>query len=402
MNSDRLRVAVIFHRFGPYHCARLEAASRYCDVIGIELGSETHEYGWSEMQTSKSCPRVTLFPQEDSRTMPTKEIARRMRNTLRDCKPDAVTIPGWSDKGALVALSWCLETATPALLMSESTADDEGRVWWKEFVKRRLIKLYSSALVGGQRHVDYVVALGMPRDRVSTGYDVVDNDYFARSGTEIRRQAPGVRKKYELPENYFLASARFIEKKNLFTLVRAYANYRRATRETAWDLVLLGDGPLKSDLARLASDLGLHDAVVMPGFKQYDELPVFYSLANALVHPSRTEQWGLVVNEAIASGLPVIVSNRCGCVPELVRDGVNGLTFNPNSIGELTSQLLAIGSLAQDKREHFGQASLEIASQHRPERFGEGLERATRAALEAPKKKMSGLDRLLLDCLLFR
>ena len=82
----------------------------------------------------------------------------------------------------------------------------------------------------------------------------------------------------------------------------------------------------------------------LPGFKPYDELPVYYALANAFVHASTTEQWGLVVNEAIASGLPVIVSNRCGCAPELVNG--NGFTFDPTNEHELTARLLEMASLS--------------------------------------------------------
>lgn len=404
MNSDRLRVAVIFHRFGPYHCARLEAASRYCDVTGIELGSETREYGWSEMQSTNSFTRVTLFPQKDSRTMATKEIVDRMGRVLRDYKPDAVAIAGWSDKGALVALRWCLSNGKPAVLMSESTADDERRVWWKEFIKRCVVKLYSTALVGGQRHVDYVAALGMPRDRVFTGYDVVDNEYFRHKAEEIRGQRSEVRKKYGLPENYFLASARFIEKKNLFTLLRAYAEYRQRSevkgqKSGAWDLVLLGDGPLKSDLCRLISDLGLNDSVVLPGFKQYDELPIYYALAKTFIHPSRVEQWGLVVNEAMASGLPVIVSNRCGCVPELVREGLNGFSFDPDDDTQLSELMLRLST--DSKLSVMGNASFGIISEWGTDRFGSGLKAAAEAAsrmnLKRPTLWQHALLRLLIQ-----
>ncbi len=117
-------------------------------------------------------------------------------------------------------------------------------------MKRRIVDLFSAALVGGQRHVEYLAELGMPRERIFTGYDVVDNHYFRQKAEEIRsqrspppptslRQGYGgsrgyggqeVRKKYGLPENYFLASARFIEKKNLPTLIQAYAEYRRRSR----------------------------------------------------------------------------------------------------------------------------------------------------------------------------
>src|SRR4029077_20793861 len=121
-----------------------------------------------------------------------------------------------------------------------------------------------------------------------------------------RAQRSEARTEYGLPENYFLASARFIEKKNLSVLLRAYAEYHKHAAKTAWHLVLLGDGPLRRDLCHLIADLGLSGVVVLPGFKQYHELPVYYGLAGAFVHPSKREPRGLVVKKTQASGLPLL------------------------------------------------------------------------------------------------
>jgi glycosyltransferase involved in cell wall biosynthesis len=292
--------------------------------------------------------------------------------------------------------------------MSESARRDEPRTCWKERIKRQIVDLYSAALVGGQRHVEYLVELGMPRDRIFTGYDVVDNTYFARCALEIRNsslpQANEIRKKYGLRQNYFLASSRFIEKKNLPMLIRAYARYRelagnrdngqRPANNGLWDLVLLGDGPLKTNLCRLISDLRLASNVHLPGFKEYDELPVYYGLAGAFVHASMTEQWGLVVNEAIASGLPVIVSKRCGCVPELVRG--NGFTFDPMNEDELAARLFEVASLSDHDLEHFREASYRIAAGFGLDRFAEGLEGATTMAINLTPKRLGIIDRALL------
>jgi len=390
-----VRVAVVFHCFGPYHCARLEAAARHCDVTGIEIAAETQEYEWSPVKGAAGYSRVILFPRGDTRTMSAKQVSERIEDALQVCGPDAVAIPGWSDIVAIAALRSCAETGTPAILMSESAAHDAPRVRWHEWVKRRIVNFYSSALVGGQRHMDYLVELAMSRDQIFTGYDVVDNDYFARSATEVRSQKEEVRKKYGLPENYFLASARFIEKKNLPTLLRAYAGYRHAAANSEpWDLVLLGDGPLRETLNSQLSTLNLRHSVLLPGFKQYYELPFYYGLAKAFVHASTTEQWGLVVNEAIASALPVIVSNRCGCVPELVQD--NGFTFDPTNERDLASRLFEIASLSGGERQRLGDASRRIAAKFMPKRFGEGLERAARKAIELPRKKFGALERGVL------
>jgi glycosyltransferase involved in cell wall biosynthesis len=237
----------------------------------------------------------------------------------------------------------------------------------------------------------------MPRERIFTGYDVVDNAYFREKTEEIRSQRSEVRQKYALPENYFLASARFVEKKNLPKLIQAYAEYRRRSHietKVPWDLVLLGDGPLRRTLNAQLSTLNLHEHVHLPGFKPYDELPVYYALAKAFVHASTTEQWGLVVNEAIASGLPVIVSNRCGCAPELVNG--NGFTFDPMTEDELVTRLSDMSSLSDQERKHLGDNSYRIAADFAPERFGEGLDRAASAALGVPQKRFGVMDRALL------
>src|SRR6266404_3267863 len=389
-------IAVVFHHIGPYHHARLNAAADRLSVTGFEWSAKAGD-AWGAADSPARYRKVSLFSEATDQYPAKAQLQRAFWSALEQAGPDVVAVNGWNNFGSLVAADCCVRRGIPMVVMSESARQDEPRTWWKEMIKRRIVALYSAALVGGQRHIEYLVELGMPRDRIFTGYDVVDNDYFARRTLEIRnshlRRGYGgqaafeIRKQYGLPENYFLASARFIEKKNLPTLIRAYAAYRQkseASGNPPWDVVLLGDGPLREALKSQLSTLNLHRHVRLTGFKQYDELPVYYALAKAFVHASTTEQWGLVVNEAIASGLPVIVSNRCGCVPELVQG--NGFTFEPTDEHELVSRLLQMASLSDDERRRLGDASYRIAAKFAPERFGEGLEEAAQLALNQPRK----------------
>ena len=308
-------VAVVFHHIGPYHHARLNAAADRLSVTGIEWSAKGYD-AWGAAATPARYHKVSLFPEATDHYPDKAELRCAFWSALEQTNPDVVAVNGWNNFGSLIAANCCLRRRIPMVVMSESSRQDEPRTWWKEAIKRRIVGLYSAALVGGQRHVEYLVELGMPRERVFTGYDVVDNEYFGRRTAEIRNSKFEIRNKRGLPENYFLASARFIEKKNLSALIEAYAEYRRrssafakatADKEIAanvpWDLVVLGDGPLRETLNSQLSTLNLNEHVHLPGFKPYDELPVYYALANAFVHASTTEQWGLVVNEAIASGL---------------------------------------------------------------------------------------------------
>ncbi len=401
---DKPSIGVVFHHIGPYHHARLNAAADKLSVTGIEWSAKGYD-AWGAAATPVRYHKVSLFPEATDDSPGNAELRRAFWSALEQTNPDVVAVNGWNNFGSAIAASCCVRRGIPMVVMSESSRQDEPRNWWKEAIKRRIAGLYSAALVGGQRHIKYLAELGMPRERIFTGYDVIDNHYFRQKAEEVRSQRSEVRQKYALPENYFLASARFVGKKNLPKLIRAYAEYRRRSevrdrksglshQHSAWDLVLLGDGPLKTDLCRLISDIGLQAHVHLPGFKPYDELPVYYALANAFVHASTTEQWGLVVNEAIASGLPVIVSDRCGCAPELVNG--NGFTFDPTNEDELATRLLEMASLSDEERKHLSDNSNRIAANFAPERFGEGLERAASVAMGVPQKRFGVMDRALL------
>ena len=389
-----LSVAVVFHHIGPYHHARLNAATDRLSVTGIQWSAKGDAASGAAVSPARY-NKISLFSGATEQYPAKAELRRAFWKVLEQTNPDVVAVNGWNDFGSLIAANCCIRRGIPMVVMSESAKQDERRAWWKEMVKRWIVGIYSAALVGGQRHVDYLVELGITPERIFTGYDVVDNKYFHQNAEELRSREPEVRQKYRLPENYFLASARFIEKKNLLRLIRAYAEYRHRSQETRisdpgcirrtpWDLVLLGDGPLRETLNTQLWNLDLHQHVHLPGFKPYQELPAYYGLAKAFVHVSTSEQWGLVVNEAVASGLPVIVSNRCGCVPELMNG--NGFTFDPFDEKELAGRLLKMASLSDDERNTLSDASYTISTNFGPERFGEGLEQAARVALNQPRK----------------
>jgi glycosyltransferase involved in cell wall biosynthesis len=406
-----MRVAVLFWRLGPYHLARLNAAAKLLDVFAIEACGMDDIYGWEKVTGKESFTRITLTDRQIQLSDWNLDLCRQMRRALKQINPQAVVIPGWSFGDALSALAWCIETRTPAVVMSESAEGDERRTEWKEWVKRRIARICSAALVGGTPHEDYMKKLGMPPKRIFRGYDAVDNNYFADGAAELRSRRAEISAKHGLPANYFLASARFVEKKNLPRLIQAYSLYRKKSQAgdpvagqrprvpAPWDLVIVGDGPLKPELCGLISELGLQDCVLLPGFKQYGELPVYYAFAGAFVHASTTEQWGLVVNEAMASGLPVLVSNRCGCATDLVREGRNGFTFDPSNVEEL-SQLMLRVSAVDFSLAAFGAASARIIADWGPERFASGLKAAAETVIGAARLKPTLLERAVLKSLL--
>jgi glycosyltransferase involved in cell wall biosynthesis len=403
--DDSLKTAVIFDNFGPYHWERLHAAAEVSDLLAIEIAGRSAEYAWDNEQRKTDFRRLTLFGEGTSREASSRELVSKLERALEGFSPAVVFIPGWSSRAAFAALRWCVKNQVPVVAMSESTAWDEKRKPWKEWLKRQIVKLCSTALAGGTPHQDYLIQLGMPAERIFLGYDAVDNNYFSIKAEESRKQEAAGRKQFGLPQNYFLASNRFIEKKNLPRLLEAYASYRQRAengeRKTEiWNLVLLGDGPLRETLNSQLSTLNLHTHMLLPGFQQYPALPAYYGLARAFVHASTSEQWGLVVNEAMASGLPVLVSNRCGCARDLVREGVNGFTFDPYHVEQLAKQMLKLSTLSSSRLSTMGAESQRLIANWGPGRFASGLKAAAEFAQHVGPVKPNSLQQIILKTLL--
>lgn len=390
-----MRVAVIFHRLGPYHHARLHAAAKRCELTAIELSAVDETYAWEKVAGSVSFERITLFDDADVTAKSKDDLKVRLVEALNQTSPHVVFLNGWSDRAALLALSWCRQQRVPCVVMSDSTEWDEPRLWWREKVKSAIVQQCHAGFVAGTPHLAYLSKLGIPRERIFTGYDVVDNDYFALIADKVRTNPDPLRTGRGLPDKFFLGSNRFIPKKNLDRLIRAYAAYYEKVGSQAWPLVILGDGELRPTIETLIDELELTERVLLPGFKQYDELPTWYGLASAFVHASTTEQWGLVINEAMTSGLPVLVSERCGCAADLVQEGVNGFTFDPYDVDALTKLLIKISSEEVDIQK-MGQASKKIISRWAPDVFAANMLKCSEVAMQLPIRKQTFLERALL------
>ncbi len=296
-----------------------------------------------------------------------------MTRALDRDRPDVVGIVGYARPESMAALRWAHAHQRPTVLMAESQEIDHPRTWWKELIKRGRVERCSAALVGGPRHRDYLVKLGMPRDQIALGYNAVDNAAFTARAAAARAR-PAWRA--DLPARpYFIAVNRFVPEKNLVALVAAYARYRAlAVAAEAWDLVLCGGGSAQDQVNAAIEASGQAASIHCPGFLEGDDLSRWLSGAGAFVHPSLMEPWGLVVNEAAASGLPLLVSDRAGCVETLVPDpdGTTGRRFDPRDPAELTAALAWMAHLPAADREAMGARAAAVVSEWGPERFAAG------------------------------
>ena len=382
----------------PYHHARWEAfagPSSY-ETHLVEL-TNRDEFKVLEFSKQSYFKRHTLFTSGEKEEP--AAMSQAMSEKLDALAPDVVCVSGWGLKVSLAAIIWAVRRGVPIVMLSESNEFDEARSLIKEFIKRRLVGLCSAGLAGGSPQADYLVKLGLPQERVFVGYDVVDNRFFSEEVMKLRDRSSQLG---EIKSPYFLACARFGKKKNLPGLIRAYSRYRELAGQSAqFDLVIAGDGEERAEVEHTIQECGISDYVHLVGAKGYADLPEFYAKAGAFIHASTTEQWGLVVNEAMASGLPVLVSNRCGCAVDLVKEGENGWTFDPCHEEQMAGLMLKV-STDENLQKTMGERSRQIIAEWGAERFASGVKSAVESALSSPQKKAGLLDWLILKVMMSR
>ncbi len=389
-------LAICFTNFGPYHIARLSAlgealAKQGGQLLAYEMAGSEEKYPWQEekLNDSGGLTHVRLFPGRSLESISPRECRRAMLSRLDMDQPTAIAAVGYARPESMAMLSWAKASGALRILLSESQKKDMPRAWWKEAIKSRRVRQFQSALVGGETHRDYLVDLGMDRNRIELGYNAVGNERIEK----ILRECQFTGREGHRP--YFLSVCRFAPEKNLHILISAYAEHvkGRAGSEP-WRLVLAGDGPLKADLMKQAEMAGIGNLVSWPGFLPLDQLVPLYAGCGAFVLPSLSEPWGLVANEAALCGAPLLLSDRCGATATFLpeRGFPAGRRFDAENTDELTDAMTWMVKLPEQARRAMGETARRIAGLWGPDRFASGLLAAIKLAGKNSKRQESMIE----------
>ncbi len=363
------RALLPYRYFGPYHCARIEPTRRAFAAAGLELVpvsifSASRQYRWSH-ELDESVIRLDLGGDEQDR-LSWLDLARFYR-ALSRLDPDVVFVNGWSARDALVCHAWCLAKGVARVLISDSQAKDRTRSVLKEWMKSRLVAGCNAAFAAGRSSLRYLESLGLPASAITIGCDVVDNAHFARA--RRLRGDQGFR---------LLTVGRLIPEKNLLASARAFVEFCRARSPLEnWRWSIVGYGPEQERLQAIAAQS--QGRITLAGFREYDDLVAEYAKHDVYWQPSMSESWGLVVNEAMASGMPVLVSRQCGCAEDLVT-AETGWAFDASSLEAIVGGLRAAAENRTRWRSMGATAAAHIADWDL-ERFARGAVDAARLAL---------------------
>jgi glycosyltransferase involved in cell wall biosynthesis len=362
----RPALAVVYEHFCPQHVPALRRAQELFgesgwDLLPAEIAGRSGTYGWTREDAPRPERWRCLFPGRRPRAA---AAVRAVLAFLRDTRPDVVAVNGWFDPVSWAVVLRRKSLGVRVVVVTDSTEADRRRTAWRESLKRTFLRRTAAAFAAGTRQAQYLRGLGVAEDRIVPGCDVVDNAHFAaaRARRRPRRVGPAV----------LGTAARFVPRKNLEAALEAFAAVARRSPPGSLLWRVAGTGPGEEALRKRARATGA--PVEFAGFVPYAGMPGFYAGIDLLWVPSRSEPWGLVVNEAMAAGLPVLASAACGCVEDLLAAD-NGWTHPPGPAAALEEGLRR--ALADRERwEAMGRASAERIAQWGPDRYASGLLRA--------------------------
>jgi glycosyltransferase involved in cell wall biosynthesis len=258
---------------------------------------------------------------------------------------DAIVINGYGFRESLIALFTARSKGLPVIVRSDTTMLYE-RSPWKEKVREPLLHILlgqiSAFLATGSRAKEYLMHYGVPEHKIFRFPYAIDNDRFSQESERCRSIRTEFRIGIGVPPEatVFLAVIKLIEREGCFHLIEGFSRIAQSDPK-AW-LVIVGDGPEKSKLQRQVFSMKI-PRIVFAGYQQYSALPKFYAAADVFIHPALVEPWGVSVNEAMACGLPVIVSDKVGSGYDLVQHGWNGFVYqagDPVSLANVLTQFL--------------------------------------------------------------
>ncbi len=299
---------------------------------------------------------------------------------IQATRPDVLIGDGFF-QWSLPALLHSVLHRVPLVVCYERTHHTERDAQWYRTAYRRLAaRCIGSVCCNGSLSRDYTQELGVPADRITTGFMVADSEQLARRVAAVtRNQRDELRSTLAVGRRCFLYVGQLIRRKGIFQLLSAWKMFEASHHDSA-TLVLVGDGPEREKCLKLIATFGLRQVRVV-GAVDYDQIAPYYAAADVVVMPTLEDNWSLVVPEAMACGLPVLCSKYNGGWPELVHGGVNGWVFDPADRADL------IGALAktmqnEDRLSAMGHRSMEIAADFTPQTAAQAILSACHLALQ--------------------
>ncbi len=380
-----MKIVALHTDFRLYWPARLHALSEKLKSLGhdffvIEIAGKGSNYAFANTETEKKTDWICLFPDEEIENLNLALAKNKAKEMLDLINPDVVMAGSFAFPSGAAAIDWAKANNKAVIIFDDSKKEDVPRNFVVNVVKRMFYTFTDAIFCPSDEWLDTFKYWGFKDNAIFYGVDVVDNAFWAeKDDSELS---------FQLPRKYLLCVGRQVSRKNFHTVIKAFDLFLSKNEFSDLELLLVGEGEEREHLENMITDT-LKSKVHFLPFLDPVSLRTVYHRALVFLLPSYSEQWGLVVNEAMASGLPVIVSKQSGCCRTLINPHSNGLIFdayNPIELASVTEQVLFMDNSAIQE---MGKESLKIISSWDLDRFSSGAIDAINYAAINKRKKWS-------------
>lgn len=336
MSKRANNVVVIHNIISPHVTPLFDLLAKKVDLTVLYCSKTEKNRSWDHKPTNfkyKTLPNISVSIR--GKDLFTYFINPTIISEIKKLSPDIVVIAGWDLFATQIAFLYCLIKGIKIILWSGSTAFEPS---WRRKITLPLVKFIiknvHAYIAYGTRAKEYLIKLGANPSKIFISFNTTDiSKFISKPKPKILRN---LKVKLGLKKNVLMYYGQFIERKGADLLLEAFSKVKKDLDD--YTLLLVGDGDYRVFLESKIRDLNLKDVVIIPNVGD-DNINMYYKIASVFVLPSREEVWGLVINQSMAAGLPVIVSDAAGSSVDLVKNGKNGFVFKSQNLNDLTTKI---------------------------------------------------------------
>jgi glycosyltransferase involved in cell wall biosynthesis len=381
-----LKVIILHNDFRVYWKGRLTYLKKFfndknVDFYAIELFGKGSPYLFDRYDNTEKW-WTCLFPEESFHDVSVNDLKKALFSKLDEINPDIVITGSIVFFSGALGIRWAKHNKKKFIMFDDAKPSQVKRNFFVQWVKNLITKQIDGLWLPSKEYDQEYANLNESKMLFFHGYNCIDNQLFK------------FKNKKEMNYMVIICVARLVPIKNLNNLLKAWKLVE--AKRTNYKLVIIGDGPEFDNLNKLKLNLGL-ETVVFLGAIPNTDIPTYFFNANAFILPSLSESWGLVVNEALAAGLPVLLSDRINASISLLKEGINGYGFNPLSISNMTDKILEYINLDIETKREMSVNSLSIISTMSYQEMGDQLLTALVEIIKRDKKEPDFMAKAVIN-----
>lgn len=389
-----MKVVALHTDFRIYWPSRLAALKKELNKRGdsleiIEIAGKGSPYSFAHKNNDDEYSNWhILFPDSKPEELSGKTIKPVLFDLLDKINPDIIIAGAIAFHSGALGVQWAnAHKDKRVIIFDDSKYESVKRNCFVDFIKQNIYNRVDAMFYPAEQWIDTGNKWGFTSERIFFGVDVVDNSFWTSDITS---------KIFDFP--YFIMVGRQIPQKNYISVLKAYKKYIDSLKnKDTFKLVLVGEGPEQNNIKAYIEEEKLFDNVILMPFMSQPDLRDLLIGADILISCSRSETWGLVINEAMCCKCAIIASKQCGATDSLVHQNVNGYVVDCEDLDGIAKAMIDYHLMDIDTRDSMKQNSLSIISKWGLEKFSNGLLKACDFVISKPKRKNSFISKVIIN-----